>query len=181
MAEHTHCTCFRVTGHYSQLGTQRWVWIWREKEGAALGSLQGQRPLPGPSGNCLSRQRHHLGNTLPQPPGTRLLWPQVWSPHRQSAKQQRRLLFNRILIIKCGNPTPYRGSTAHLYSPVRGDTSNQVYLRAGAFPPVCVAPLTCAKDSFLFSLFFFCLFFLAFLGPLPQHMEVPRLGVELEL
>ena len=29
---------------------------------------------------------------------------------------------------------------------------------------------------------FFCLFlcFLSFLGPLPQHMEVPRLGVELE-
>ena len=31
-------------------------------------------------------------------------------------------------------------------------------------------------------LFFFFLFvFLPFLGPLPQHMEVPRLGVELEL
>ena len=34
--------------------------------------------------------------------------------------------------------------------------------------------------SFLFfSFFFFCLF--VFFGPHPRHMEVPRLGVELEL
>ena len=29
--------------------------------------------------------------------------------------------------------------------------------------------------------FFFFFVFLPFLGPLPRHMEVPRLGVELEL
>ena len=29
--------------------------------------------------------------------------------------------------------------------------------------------------------FFFFVFFLLFLGPLPRHMEVPRLGVESEL
>jgi len=29
--------------------------------------------------------------------------------------------------------------------------------------------------------FFFCLLCLLFLGPLPQHMEVPRPGVESEL
>ena len=29
--------------------------------------------------------------------------------------------------------------------------------------------------------FFFFFVFLLFLGPLPQHMEVPRLGVESEL
>ena len=28
---------------------------------------------------------------------------------------------------------------------------------------------------------FFFFFFLSFLGPLPKHMDVPRLGVELEL
>ena len=46
-----------------------------------------------------------------------------------------------------------------------------------------------ASFSFLFFFFFgpwdaeilFFLFFLLFLGPLPQHMEVPRLGVESEL
>ena len=31
---------------------------------------------------------------------------------------------------------------------------------------------------FLFLFFIFCL--MPFLGPLPQHMEVPRLGVQLE-
>ena len=30
-------------------------------------------------------------------------------------------------------------------------------------------------------LFYFLIFFLSFLGPHPQHMEVPRLGVESEL
>ncbi|MBL0864785.1 hypothetical protein IBN19_04856 [Escherichia coli] len=36
---------------------------------------------------------------------------------------------------------------------------------------------------FLFFIYFLFLFlvFLPFLGPHPQHMEVPRLGVELEL
>ena len=34
--------------------------------------------------------------------------------------------------------------------------------------------------SFFF-LFFFCLSFCYFFGPLPRHMEGPRLGVELEL
>ena len=29
--------------------------------------------------------------------------------------------------------------------------------------------------------FFFFFFFPVFLGPLPQHMEIPRLGVDLEL
>ena len=33
----------------------------------------------------------------------------------------------------------------------------------------------------LFFFVFFFFFFLLFLGPLPQHMEVPRLGVESEL
>ena len=32
-----------------------------------------------------------------------------------------------------------------------------------------------------FFLFFFFFVFLPFLGPLPRHMEVPRLGVESEL
>ena len=35
------------------------------------------------------------------------------------------------------------------------------------------------EENFL--VFFFFFFLLPFLGPLPQHMEVPRLGVELEL
>ena len=37
--------------------------------------------------------------------------------------------------------------------------------------------------SRFFNLFYFILFFvfLLFLGPLPRHMEVPKLGVELEL
>ena len=35
---------------------------------------------------------------------------------------------------------------------------------------------------FLFVCFCVCVFvFWPFLGPLPQHMEIPRLGVELEL
>ena len=33
----------------------------------------------------------------------------------------------------------------------------------------------------ILSFFFFFLIFLPFLGPLPQHMEVPRLGVQSEL
>ena len=32
-----------------------------------------------------------------------------------------------------------------------------------------------------FVLFCFVFVFLPFLGPLPKHMEVPRLGIELEL
>ena len=32
-----------------------------------------------------------------------------------------------------------------------------------------------------FILFYFIFVFLPFLGPLPQHMEVPRLGVQSEL
>ena len=32
-----------------------------------------------------------------------------------------------------------------------------------------------------FSFLFFFVFFLLFLGPLPRHMEVPRLGVKMEL
>ena len=39
-------------------------------------------------------------------------------------------------------------------------------------------------DVYLFIYLFVCLFvylFTVFLGPHPQHMEVPRLGVELEL
>ena len=38
-----------------------------------------------------------------------------------------------------------------------------------------------APGSLLPFFFFFLFDFLPFLGPLPQHMEVPRLGVELEL
>ena len=34
---------------------------------------------------------------------------------------------------------------------------------------------------FLFFFFYFFFVFLLFLGPLPRHMEVPRLGVESEL
>ena len=34
---------------------------------------------------------------------------------------------------------------------------------------------------FFFFFFFFFLVFLPFIGLLPRHMEVPRLGVELEL
>ena len=34
---------------------------------------------------------------------------------------------------------------------------------------------------YLFLFIFFVFFFLLFLGPLLRHMEVPRLGVELEL
>ena len=42
--------------------------------------------------------------------------------------------------------------------------------------------LSHARSCVVFFLFFFVFFvFLLFLGPLQQHMEVPRLGVELEL
>ena len=37
------------------------------------------------------------------------------------------------------------------------------------------------KARILFLLFLFLLVILPFLGPLPRHMEVPRLGVESEL
>ena len=41
------------------------------------------------------------------------------------------------------------------------------------------------RKSLILSLFAFLFFnffvFLLFLGPIPRHMEVPRLGVELEL
>ena len=47
---------------------------------------------------------------------------------------------------------------------------------------VCVPlgedPGPCSQAALLFFSFFF---FFCFLGPHPQHMEVPRLGVELEL
>ena len=37
------------------------------------------------------------------------------------------------------------------------------------------------KLQVLIFFFFFFFFFLVFLGPYPQHTEVPRLGAELEL
>ena len=44
-----------------------------------------------------------------------------------------------------------------------------------------ISQVSFRSPSFSLSLFFFFFFFLPFLGPLPQHMEVPRLGVKLEL
>ena len=56
----------------------------------------------------------------------------------------------------------------------------------GAIPLLCFSAMACAVVFIfyfkIFSLFYF-LFFLSFVfsGPHPQHVEVPRLGVELEL
>ena len=52
---------------------------------------------------------------------------------------------------------------------------------AGLWPAWCpsfvyISPLKCLLKCHLFFFFFF-----VFLGPYPRHMEVPRLGVELEL
>ena len=50
--------------------------------------------------------------------------------------------------------------------------------------PVIYHCITNYPQAFFFFFFFFCLLLLLlllFLGPLPRHMEVPRLGVELEL
>ena len=38
-----------------------------------------------------------------------------------------------------------------------------------------------AQRIFIYLFIYLCLFFLVFLGPYPWHMEVPRLGVQLEL
>ena len=51
---------------------------------------------------------------------------------------------------------------------------------------VCVCVCVCIyiyilTQSFLFSFFFFLFSLFCFLGPHLQHMEVPRLGVKLEL
>ena len=44
--------------------------------------------------------------------------------------------------------------------------------------PLCLSQ----ENSFFFFFFFFFFFvFLPLLGPLPRHMEVPRLGVQSEL
>ena len=45
----------------------------------------------------------------------------------------------------------------------------------------CSKTVGCHTEKKILRLFFFFFFFLVFLGPHPQHMEVPRLGVELEL
>ena len=37
------------------------------------------------------------------------------------------------------------------------------------------------EDMGFFCFVLFCFVFLLFLGPLPRHMEIPRLGVESEL
>ena len=37
------------------------------------------------------------------------------------------------------------------------------------------------EEAHFLIIFFFCLFFLSFLGPHPRYMEVPRLGVKSEL
>ena len=39
----------------------------------------------------------------------------------------------------------------------------------------------CEKEIILFYYYYYYFLFLPFLGPLLQHMEVPRLGVESEL
>ena len=53
----------------------------------------------------------------------------------------------------------------------------------GCDPCLAPAPVFPVLNlSFLFFFFFFFFFvFLPFLGPLPWHMEVPRLGVQSEL
>ena len=51
---------------------------------------------------------------------------------------------------------------------------------ASDFEPWTLSEVHLKKDFF----FFFCLFLLLlllFLGPIPRHMEVPRLGVQSEL
>ena len=49
-----------------------------------------------------------------------------------------------------------------------------------SFMPCLGLPIWC-QFLFFFFFSFFLFVFLHFLGPLPQHMEVPRLGVESEL
>ena len=47
--------------------------------------------------------------------------------------------------------------------------------------PPAFQEATMFDRSFLINLIKLFLFFFCFLGPLPQHMEVPRLGVQSEL
>ena len=67
------------------------------------------------------------------------------------------------------------------------------YMRVCVFPPIPDTPRCCQTYVFIYLFilaylmgvkqfgFLFVFVFSPFLGPLPRHMEVPRLGVESEL
>ena len=54
---------------------------------------------------------------------------------------------------------------------------NRQYIHRSYFSFHLASLLFGAFGSFIFKVFFFFFFFLPFLGPLPWHMEAPRLGV----
>ena len=68
-----------------------------------------------------------------------------------------------------------------------GTHSYCIWITLNSSPPISPSPHSLVTtiltfDYFIYLLIYFIfLSFLPFLGPLPQHMEVPRLGVQSEL
>ena len=84
--------------------------------------------------------------------------------------------YNKIATNLSARMTPYHLSSVKQKSILILLGQNQDVCRMQSLPEVL------RKNSFLFFFFLFSFFvFLPFLGLLPRHMVVPRLGVESEL
>ena len=64
----------------------------------------------------------------------------------------------------------------HSLTPIEDTSFNLAFVPLGSDPFLFFCLFV-----FVFVFVLFCFVFLPFLGPLPQHMEVPRRGVESEL
>ena len=82
--------------------------------------------------------------------------------------------------LELPNQSNFIGNVADLR-----DFANFLFSHVGTSRKITHYTFVFGKDFFLLTLFYciLCIFFvfLLFLGPLPRHMEVPRLGVESEL